>query len=268
MIIATLGPKGTYSEEACIKYNKDAKLLYCPFIGEVFTAVNKSRADIGIVPIENSLNGSVYETLDSLYSNNLRIMDELNLEIKHSLLSKSKNFTKILSHPQAIGQCTKFLRKFKNVEVEPVGSTAKAAEMASKDESLAAIGNELLAKVYGLKLIYRNILDSDINQTKFIVISKNKRPENIKGKKYRTYIAIFTKVDRPGLLFDVLSVFRLMNINLTKIESRPSKIKMGQYIFYIEFEGNEMSLDIKKVLEHLKRIVSEVKIFGSYPVAK
>lgn len=268
MVIATLGPKGTYSNIAAMKYDTKAKIVFCQFISEVFDLVKNNKANLGIVPIENSLNGSVYETLDSLYINKLKIIDELSLEIKHTLLSKSKNFSKILSHSQAIGQCLKFLKKNKKIEIEAVGSTAKAAEIAGMDEKYAAIGNELLAKIYGLKIINNNISDSSINQTKFIVVSKNKKPENIKKNKYKTFIAIFTKVDRPGLLFDVLSIFRIMNINLTKIESRPSKKQIGQYIFYIEFEGNELDADIKKMLEHLKRIVSEVKIFGSYTVNK
>lgn len=263
MIIAALGPKGTYSHMAAMKYSKNAKIIFCEYISDAFELARQKKADMAIVPIENSLNGSVYETLDALYSNELRIISELTIPINHCLLSKTKNYKKIISHPQAIGQCLKFLKTKKGIETINSSSTANAAMQASEDKSLAAIGNELMAKIYGLKIIKKNISDSNLNQTKFLAISKNPKTHP-KKEKCKTYMALFTKKDRPGLLFDILSVFRLLNINLTKIESRPSKKKMGQYIFYIEFAGRTDDEEIKKAINHLKKIVSEAKIFGSY----
>ncbi len=269
--IAVLGPQGTYSEEAFMLYKslanlEDYKPHFCNFIGDVFREVSQNKATIGIVPIENLLNGSVVQTLDKLHEYNLNVIDEVYLRIKHCLLSKStciENIKVIKSHPQAIEQCSKFIEYLKK-EVMPVSSSAKAAEEAANNPEIGAIASPLNSKTYNLNILAEDIGDEKNNFTRFFIISKLKEGL-IKGVLKKTSILINPKADYPGLLSDILSVFRLLNINLTRIESRPTKKKFGEYMFYIDLEISQEEKDFKLAIELLKKkIGSEVRVFGTY----
>ncbi|WP_457611678.1 prephenate dehydratase [Methanocaldococcus sp.] len=251
-------PKGTYTEMAGKKILKylDAKLCYCPTIYEIFENV---KDNYGIVPIENSIEGAVNLTQDLLLEYNYKIVGETVLDIHHNLIGLNKDKIKIIvSHPQALAQCRKYIKKH-GWKVKAVESTAKAVEMAKEDETVGAIGSESLAKLYNLKILDRNIEDYKNNKTRFIVIGK----KDIKGKfnKYKTSIVFELKEDKPGALYHILKEFALKNINLTRIESRPSKRMLGTYIFYIDYEGKDLD-----VLKNLNKYVSFLRVLGSYPI--
>ncbi len=283
-MIATLGPNGTFSELACKNYT-DEEILFCKNIKEVFDAVEFNKARIGMVPVENMLDGSVGETLDLLHRGNVYVIDEVLVEIHMYLAGKNSlnDIEVVMSKDKALGQCLDFIRKH-NFEIKETLSTAEAMKIVSESEKkYGAIGTKLAAGQYGLKILAENIEDfrnnvsdsaqksSDFrhnknNITRFFVISKKKKEKNIRknpDKKYKTSIAIKPNEDRPGLLHDLLQAFAKRNINLTKIESRPTKINLGEYIFYIDFEGHEKDEDVKKAFEELRKL-DDLKIFGSY----
>jgi prephenate dehydratase len=269
--IAVLGPEGTFTEQAALKYQNEtrekAKLVFLSRINLIFEAVKRNKADKGILPLENMIDGSLGEVLDLLYHSNLKIIEEIVVPIHHCLASlpeTSINRIKVvMSHPKALTQCSNFLRK-KNYELKETLSTAEAMReiKESRIKDAAAIGPELAARKYSLKVLAKNIEDNKGNVTRFIVISK-KSARKEKGKKYKTSIAIHPSKDRPGLLHDLLGKFAFNNINLTKIESRPTKFRLGEYVFYIDLEGHAQD---KKVISAFKEIrkLAEVKIFGSY----
>lgn len=266
-MIATLGPKGTFSELACEKYKEfhgEEEVIFCKNIKEIFELVSK-KTDIGIVPLENSLDGSIGETLDLLYRFDLNIVKEIIIEVHHCIagLSSLENIKTVISHSKALGQCLEYIRKHDFDTKEEV-STAEAMKIVSKSKNkkMAAIGPEIAAEEYGLKILERNIEDRENNTTRFVIISKNKCKRE-KGKKYKTSIAIRPLKDRPGLLHDLLRHFAIRNINLTKIESRPTKITLGDYIFYIDLEGYGQDENVKEAFIEIENL-AKIKIFGSY----
>ncbi len=267
MKIGVLGPAGSFSEIAAKKYDKKAEIVFFKYIYEIFDAVKKGRLDEGIVPIENMIEGTVREVLDKLYSTDLKINKQVIVPIRHCLASQSSGFRIISSHPQAIAQCSGFLKKYieKGIDVRESTSTSAAMELARKEKDVAAIGSEYAAGLNGLNLIARNIENNHDNATSFYVISKEET-ESRKKAKYKTHIALHPSEDRPGLLFDILAVFKIQQINLTKIESRPTEKKLGEYIFYIEFDGHQTDKNIQAALVFLRSIIPTIKIFGSYEV--
>ncbi len=266
-VVAILGPKGTFSEIAAKKFLNDeiieGKFIYCNEVDEIFEEVS-NNADFGIVPLENSIEGSINLTIDCLRRyENVKIKKEIVIDISLSLCAKNdiKNIKIISSHPVAIAQCRKFLKELNKkykFEIYPVKSTASACEMAKNDESVAAIASKETAKFYGLNLIFDDINDYK-SQTRFIVISKGNKIFN--GKKIGM---IFEVNDRPGALYDVLKEFAERNINLTKIESRPSKKMLGEYFFFMEFEGNLNDERIKEAINNVKKKVKFAEILGNY----
>lgn len=268
--ISILGPKGTFSEIAVKKFSsniKESNILFCKNIREVFESLERGETEQGVIPIENMLDGSVGETLDLLYHKNLYVTAELIIPIHMHLAvkpnSELKNIKLVLSKDKALNQCLNFLRKNK-LETKETLSTAEAMKIVSKskDLDLAAIGTELAAKQYNLKIMKKNIEDNKNNVTRFFVISKQKQPKQI-NKEYKTSITIHPKADRPGLLHDLLEAFSKRNINLTKIESRPTKLILGEYIFYIDFLGHEEDDNVRETFKELKNH-NNLKIFGSY----
>lgn len=269
--IAVLGPKGTYSEEALFVYTEKAgikvsNVIFCEFIGEIFKNVMENRASLGIVPVENLLNGSVFQTLDKLYFYDLNVIDEVYVEIKHFLMSKAQKIEDIKiikSHPQAIEQCSKFIERL-GKEVLVASSSAAAAREAAKNSDIGAICSLLNRDIYKLNVLAGDIGDNTYNSTRFFVISKS-NDGFLKGGKCKTSILVYPKTDYPGLLSDILSVFKLLEINLTRIESRPTKRKFGEYMFYLDVEASKEEEDFKLALELIrKKVKSEVRIFGSY----
>jgi chorismate mutase/prephenate dehydratase len=234
-------------------------------IRDVFDAVEAGKAGFGVVPVENSNEGVVSYTLDMFMDYDLKVSAEVMLEISHNLLSKSGDkakIKKIYSNPQAAAQCRRWLElNLPGVPILESTSTAKAAELASVDDEAAAIASELAAKIYDLRFFEKNIEDIKHNYTRFLVISKEFPPKTGKDK---TSI-MFSIKDRPGALYDILSPFKRAKINLTKIESRPSKRKAWEYIFFVDMEGHIDDKKVRKAVDTMKENCLYVKILGSYP---
>lgn len=262
--VAILGPKGTFSESAAKRFfnniDNNIKILYFDAIDDIFEYVSKNNI-YGIVPLENSIEGTVNLTVDCLLEYDVKIYGEIVLDINLMLCSKSndlKNIKAVYSHPQALAQCRKFLKKFK-LKTFSCESTAKACEIAKNDPSISAIASKEAANLYNLNILFENIQDYK-SQTRFIVISKEKA-ENFRSNK--TSI-IFSTEDKPGALYHVLGEFAKRNINLKKIESRPSKKMLGEYFFFLDVEGNLRDDNLKDAVECVKEHAKFLKILGSY----
>ncbi|HET6514291.1 MAG TPA: prephenate dehydratase [Thermodesulfovibrionales bacterium] len=264
--VACLGPLATFTHLAATRYfGTSASIIPVEGIKEVFEAVYSGQAEYGVVPIENSNEGVVSYTLDMFMDFELTIIGEVMLKISHNLLSKSGDkamIRKVYSHPQATAQCRKWLEKnLPAIPVHETVSTAKAAEIASREKDAAAIASELAAKIYDLWFVEHSIEDSKDNYTRFLVISRE--PSKRTGKD-KTSIMFSTK-DRPGALFHILEPFKEAKINLTKIESRPSKRKAWEYIFFVDLEGHMVDKKLKKAIERVREHCLYLKILGSYP---
>lgn len=269
--IGFLGPKGTFSQEALLEYKKgETDFTECAYntFAEIINAVNKDEIDEGIVPIENSLEGAVNVTLDTLATDvDLTIKAEIAIEVKQNLLVRKgtdiSRIKHILSHPQPIGQCRRYLEaNFPDAEIRFIYSTAEAArEVSECNYDMAAIGSITAAKVYGLEVMAEGIQDSKNNFTRFVVVSKVSAK---KAQRNKTSI-VFSTDDKPGSLYRVLDIFSLWDINMTRIESRPAKDKLGRYIFFIDLEGHVEDEDIRDALTMVKRKTSFYKFLGSYP---
>lgn len=268
--IGFLGPRGTFSEEAMRIYVQGKTCISQDYnsISDILFSVERGEINEAIIPIENSLEGAVNVTLDMLALEvNLLIKKEIVLEIKQNIMvkrgRKASDIRKILSHPQAIGQCRKFIAlNFPKAEIELVYSTANGSkEVAEGDGSIAAIGSSVAAEIYQLEILSAGIQDEDNNFTRFVVVSKEDSP---KTKKDRTSI-VFSTEDRPGSLYRILDIFSLWDINMTKIESRPAKKQLGRYMFFVDIEGHREDQDIDDALKMIKRKTSFFKFLGSYP---
>lgn len=265
--VAHFGQQGTFTHLAAMRrFGSSAHFLPKEGIKEVFEAVERGEAAFGVVPIENSTEGIISYTLDMFMDSDLKIASEIILEVSHNLLSKSGDrgkIRKIYSHPQPIAQCRRWLEaNMPGVQVLEATSTARAAEIAAKDAEAAAIASELAASIYGLKFVAKRIEDSRKNVTRFLVISGGEMP--LKGGRNKTSI-MFSLKDRPGALYDILTPFKKAGINLTKIESRPSKRKAWEYIFFADMEGHAGEKRVKKALDAVKAQSLYFKILGSYP---
>ncbi len=270
--VAFQGERGAFSEIASKKFFTDNILTSPSFsFEEVFTKVKSGSQKFGVIPIENSLYGSVFESYDLLLKYSLTIVGELNLQINHHLLAsdnyKLNQIKKVYSHPQALGQCSVFLKKLKNAELVPTYDTAGSALISLKDKSVAnaAVASREASEIYNLKILKSNIQNNRENFTRFLVISKSKiRREFSKPK---TSICFELK-SMPGALFKALSVFALREIDLFKIESRPIPHKPFQYIFYIDLLGSLEDEKVKKAINHLSEISISIKKFGTYETGK
>lgn len=264
--VACLGPLATFTHLAATRYfGSSASIIPVEGIKEVFDAVYSGQAEYGVVPIENSNEGVVSYTLDMFMDYDLTIIGEVMLKVSHNLLSKSgdrSKIRKIYSHPQAAAQCRKWLEKnLPSIPVHETTSTARAAEIAAEEEGAAAIASELAAKMYDLWFVEHSIEDFKDNYTRFLVISRE--PSKRTGRD-KTSIMFSTK-DKPGALFYILEPFKHAKINLTKIESRPSKRKAWEYIFFVDLEGHMNDKKVKKALEMVRDHCLYLKILGSYP---
>jgi len=270
--IAIQWEKGSYSEIAAKSYfGKKIEISNSFSFKELFDKVKRKNVDYGLIPIENSLYGSVLDSLDLLQKNSLKIVGEINLQITHNLLStkkyKSSQIESIYSHPQALAQCSVFLDSLKNVKLIPSYDTAGSSKNLRENNQgkKAIIASKEAASIYGLKIIKSNIQNKKKNFTRFLVISN--KPINPKIKRPKSSISIELK-SIPGALHKALSVFALREIDLVKIESRPLPDKPFQYLFYIDFIGNLKDQNIKQALKHLKEISISIKIFGTYEFGK
>lgn len=264
--IGYLGPEGTFSHEAVLNYvNNDSTIIPFDNIIHIFESLEKEDIDEAIVPIENSTEGSVMVTLDALTYFDLNIIKEMELSIKHNLLAQKgtsvEDIVVICSHQQALAQCRHYINKI-NKEVHAMSSTANAARYVTEISSAAVIGNRILSQKYNLEILDENIQDYDNNVTRFVVIS-NETHDEITGHD-KTSIIISLNGDKPGGLYEILKVFAENNINLTKIESRPSKQGIGKYLFFIDMQGHKNEPHIDKTLTIIESKVSMLKILGSY----
>lgn len=264
MKIGYLGPKGSYSYEATQKYmSEEDNIVEYSEIFKVIEALEKDEIQKCVVPFENAIHGSVLDTMDAILEyKDIYVIDELILDINHILMAKTKDtrIAKIYSHPQALSQCSKLLNeKYSNVEKIPVSSTSYAASLASKESDIACICSKSCEKIYNLQIIDRNIQDIEFNQTRFIVLSKSKNTRKTK----KTSI-IFSTKDEPGALYKILGLFSLAEINLTKIESRPAKTKLGDYMFFVDLEGDEKEEIIKNTFKNIILYCEEFRVIGSY----
>ncbi len=267
--IAYLGPEGTWTHHASIKkFGHSVTHSPQPNISDVFDQVARRRSDYGIVPIENSTDGAVFHTLDLFVDSPLHICAQILLRIEHSLMAAipRQEIKTIYSHPQALGQCRNWIAKnFPNAELVEVSSTTKAAEIARDNASAgaAAVGSPLAAELYSLTLIEESIQDRATNTTRFLVIGEKTCPPTGND---RTSI-LFAINDRPGSLVKALQAFDHLHINLSKIESRPSKRKDWEYIFHVDLAGHHEDGNVEKALAELASHCSFIKILGSYPDA-
>ncbi len=270
MRVAILGPRGTYAEVAArSQFGKGVKVAPYPTITDVVEAVAGGKIPAGVVPVESLREGSVGEALDALAWSDVRVRAEVVVPITHSLLviprAGTKQITQVLSHPQAIAQCREFLRKnLPKAELIEMASTAKAAEQVGKlrQPHMAAIGPHVLAELYGLEVKRDGIQSGEVNLTRFLCVAK--RDGNPTGCD-KTSIVFYTAEDRPGILHEILGEFASRGINLTKIESRPSKKALGDYLFFIDFEGHREDVRPREALEAVRGKTAMLKILGSYP---
>ncbi len=272
MRFAFLGPAGTFTEEALLSFaGPDVDTVACVSIEEVFEAVERGRAELGVVPIENSVEGSVNATLDSLaFDTDLEIQAEVVLDVHHALVAAKgvelSAIRVVASHPQASGQCRRWLAKhLPGCAIVAANSTAEAVRRAAEEPGTAAIGTRLAAELYGASILEPAIEDFAGNQTRFVVIGRGIAPRSDSDK---SSLALFLKQDRPGALLMILSEFAYGGINLTKIQSRPTKRVLGEYMFFVDLEGHVDDPNIRLALDCLKLKLREVKVLGSYPRAR
>jgi prephenate dehydratase len=266
--VAYLGPKGTYSEQASRSYFPESTFIECRDIPEVFASVSSNSAVFGIIPVENSIEGSVNVALDLLFESELNVTGEVEQRIVHNLIAKDdiglSRIRAVVSHPQALAQCRNFLRtRLPEAEIIEAGSTAAAVKTVRSSNDMVAIGSELAAKSYSMKILVSGIEDSPNNYTRFLVLSHGQAARTGKDK---TSI-IFSTEHAPGALYEALGVFAKRNINLTKIESRPARKKPWEYVFYCDLEGHQEEEPIKEALGELRARTVFLKILGSYPRA-
>ncbi len=263
-LISFLGPKGTFTHQAANMLSDDL-IPYCT-ISAVMESVSNNETKYGVVPIENSIEGPVGETLDSLaHKFDLKICGELIIPINQNLIvnpgCSMEDIENIYSHAQAIAQCREFIRESK-IRPHYAVSTANAAKSIIGDISKAAIGNVKAAELYDLEILKTNIQDTDNNETRFIVVSNEDHEPTGRDK---TSIIFSIYEDRPGGLYNILGIFQKNNINLTKIESRPSRKGLGKYLFFVDFIGHKNEDLIKGILEEIEDNTYFLKVLGSYP---
>ncbi|HVM49486.1 MAG TPA: prephenate dehydratase [Candidatus Acidoferrum sp.] len=265
LTVAYLGPEATFTHQAAIR-RFGSSLHYSPqkTIADVFTEVSKRRADYGVVPVENSTEGVVTHTLDMFVDSDLKIVAQIVLPVQHCLLSNSPRgeIKKLYSHPQSLGQCRDWVRtNLPRVEIIETSSNARSAEFAAREKGAAAIAGVLAAEKYGLPILEYDIQDNVANATRFLVLGRQCGPPTGDDRSS----LMFSIVDRPGALYSALAPFRRYRINMTKIESRPSKRKAWEYFFFVDCDGHSEDRKVEKAILQLGEHCSYVKVLGSYP---
>ena len=268
MTIAYLGPEATFTHQAAI-LRFGSSLIYASqkTIADVFAEVSKNRADYGVVPIENSTEGVVTHTLDMFVDSDLKIVSQIVLRVQHCLLTNARKtqIKKLFAHPQALAQCRAWVQNnLPRVEIIETSSNARSAELASTEDDTAAIAGLLAAEKYGLRAVEYDIQDNAANATRFLVLGRQCSPATGHD---RTSLMI-SLVDKVGALHRALAAFRRYRINMTKIESRPSKRKAWEYFFFIDCDGHVSDHKVAKAIGELEQQCSFVKVLGSYPNAE
>lgn len=265
--VAYLGPPSTFSHQAArSRFGGSVDYLSCETISDVFDSVEKETADYGVVPVENSTEGAVTFTLDRLAETSLKICAELYLPISNSLLARGprERIKKLYSHPQVLGQCRQWLqREMSGVEIIPVASTARAAELAAHEKNAGALSSQLAAEIYGLETLESDVQDLSGNTTRFLVIGHD---QNMPSGDDKTSL-LFALQHRAGALYGALESFKKFGLNMTKIESRPSRSKRWEYYFFVDVAGHAEDVRVKKAMADIARHCAMITILGSYPVA-
>ncbi|MBX2991161.1 MAG: prephenate dehydratase [Bacteroidetes bacterium] len=274
MRVAFQGVHGAYSEFAATKFFT-AKCTALPLerFEDVFAAVEQRRADRGIIPIENSLAGSIHQNYDLLLAHKLYIVGEMHLRIEHALMCHSssslKHITQVRSHPMALAQCSSFLSRNPMLKQVPYFDTAGAAKFIADNEvrDTAAIASELATKLYGLKILKRGISNSKQNFTRFLIISRKAVKPDRKAKS-KSSIVFVPHSNETGILFKILGIFYVRNIDLLKIESRPDPDSPFEYLFYLDIAGSPAQNKVAQALEHIQEKTRFFRLLGSYPVGR
>jgi prephenate dehydratase len=266
--VSYLGPAGTNSEVAALRAYPNADLVPLSTIHAIAKSVSSSEVERGVVPVENSLQGTVTDTVDALiHDEGIAVCGEIVLPIEHCLMVKPgtvrADIDVIYSHPQSLGQCRRFLESnFANARTEAALSNAEAVAIAMRTDRAAAIGPARAADIYGAEIVQRDIQDSRMNKTRFVALAREDAAPTGRDK---TSLAVAVAHDRPGTLVAVLHEFSDRHINVTKIESRPSGEELGVYVFLIDIEGHREDAIVAQALASVKEQASFFKVFGSYP---
>ena len=268
MSVSVLGPPGTYTEAAARKhFGQTVHITDHPTIDEIFKATETGSTDFSVVPVENSTEGGVTGTLDRLCTTMLTVCGEINLEIHHCLLGNAESLDRvrvIYGHTQSLGQCREWLEKnCPRAERIPVGSNADAAVKATDEPRSAAIASEIAADRYGLKVLVKNIEDDPGNSTRFLVLSKRPTPQSGKDKTS----LIIAAVNKPGSLVELLIPLFTEKVDMTRLESRPSRIGLWAYVFFIDIIGHQAEEHVARALQTLRAKAGFYKNLGSYPAA-
>ena len=268
MTVSYLGPEATFTHLASLsKFGSSVKYVPCTSITEVFAEVDQKRADYGVIPIENSIEGAVSHSLDMFIDSDLKICSEILFEISHNLMANCdlKYVKRIYSKAEVFGQCRLWLeRNVPRVELLEATSTSQAAQRAQKEDGAGAIASKLAATLYNLNILAGGIEDMAHNVTRFLVIGRHMAQ---KTKQDKTSIVVSIK-DKVGALYEMLEPIRKNKVNMTKIESRPSKKKAWDYYFFIDMEGHVDDVRVKKALDAMEERVRFLKVLGSYPFVR
>jgi chorismate mutase/prephenate dehydratase len=266
--VAYLGPPATFTHQAAVRhFGSSTHFVPVKNIADIFDEVERGRAEYGVVPVENSTEGAVNITLDRLIDSDVLITGEVTLDIAQHLLSRASDLGEVktvCSHPQALAQCRQWLAThLPDVAVEDMPSTTAAAERAKDDPTVAGIASEMAAHLYGVPMLRARIEDNPSNSTRFLVIGRRAATPSGRDK---TSI-LFSMKNEPGVLYSILAPFAARQLNLTKIESRPTKRRPWEYVNFVEFEGHRETDDVRAVLAEVKERCQFLKILGSYPAA-
>jgi len=269
IVIAYLGPACTFTHLAALKkFGSSVKYAGCNTITDVFAEVERERADYGVVPIENSTEGAVNHTFDMFIDSKLMICSEVYLDIVHNLLSREGSLGrihKVYTNPNVFGQCRLWLEtNIPRAELIEMSTTTKAAEKAAREKCTGCIASILAAEQYGLKVLAKGIQDSSSNITRFLVIGRTQA----KSTDHDKTSIMFSTRDRVGALHDMLVPFKKYRINLTKIESRPSKVRAWEYYFFADLEGHYSDKNVRNAINALRKGAAYLKILGSYPISE
>lgn len=276
--IVYLGPRGTFSEVAVRQYlrrlgarGEEFEPLPLPSIPQVVRAVDRGEAPRGVVPLENSLEGPVTVVSDLLvHEADVRLCGEVLVKVEHALLARPGTergeIRVVASHPHALAQCRRFLERELPVEQVPVYSTAEAARLAAERPGWAALGAALAADVYGLGILAAGVQDSAVNVTRFGVLGKEEMPPTGHDKTSLAVVPAEGEKDRPGRLFGILRPFAERLINLTRIESRPTRRRLGEYLFLIDVVGHPAEGSVAAALAEVQALGNQVRILGAYPM--
>lgn len=264
--VAYLGPEATFTHEAALRsFGTSIELWPQTTVAEVFARVERGEAEHGVVPVENSMEGAVTHTLDELMNSPLKVCGEIYLPVSQNLISTEtlpERVDVVLSHPMALAQASSWLRReLPGARLEEVESTAEAARRAAFQPGVAAVGSALAAEAHGLNVLARNIQEARTNTTRFIVLGRSWAARTGKDKTS----VVFSVKDRPGVLKDALSAFAAQGINLTRIESRPSRKRAWTYVFFADFKGHPDEEKVKRALEALEEHCPYVSLIGAYP---